>query len=67
MERCGLESQTNFFPFKKSPKTECGLDSSINGICNKGTMNFTKLTKSLQQIMEKIMAHFPSLFGLLGK
>jgi len=25
-ERCGLESQTNFFPFKKSPKTECGLD-----------------------------------------
>jgi len=28
-ERCRLESQTNFFPFKKSPKTECGLDSRI--------------------------------------
>jgi hypothetical protein len=25
-ERCGLEPRTNFFPFKKSPKTECGLD-----------------------------------------
>ena len=31
-ERCGLESQTNFFPFKKSPKTECGLDSRIYGM-----------------------------------
>jgi len=31
-ERCGLESQTNFFPFKKSPKTECGLDLRIYGI-----------------------------------
>ena len=30
-ERCGLESQTNFFPFKKSPKTECGLDARIYG------------------------------------
>jgi hypothetical protein len=30
-ERCGLESQTNFFLFKKSPKTECGLDSRIYG------------------------------------
>jgi hypothetical protein len=29
-ERCGLESQTNF-PFKKSPKTECGFDSRIYG------------------------------------
>jgi hypothetical protein len=27
MERCSLEPRTNFFPFKKSPKTECGLDS----------------------------------------
>jgi len=31
-ERCGLESQTNFFPFKKSPKTECGLDLRIYGM-----------------------------------
>jgi len=31
-ERCRLELQTNFFPFKKSPKTECGLDSRIYGI-----------------------------------
>jgi hypothetical protein len=30
-ERYGLESQTNFFTFKKSPKTECGLDSRIYG------------------------------------
>jgi uncharacterized integral membrane protein len=31
-ERCGLESRTNFFfPFKKSPKTGCGLDSRIYG------------------------------------
>ena len=33
-ERCRLESQTNFFPFQKSPKTECGLDSRIYGICD---------------------------------
>jgi hypothetical protein len=26
-ERCGLEPQTNFFPFNKLPKTECRLDS----------------------------------------
>jgi hypothetical protein len=32
-ERCGLESRTNFFSFKKSPKTGCGLDSRIYGIC----------------------------------
>jgi len=31
-ERCRLESQTNFLLFKKSPKTECGLDSRIYGI-----------------------------------
>jgi hypothetical protein len=31
-ERCGLEPWTNFFPFKKSPKTECGLDSRIYGM-----------------------------------
>jgi len=31
-ERCGLESQTNFFQFKKSPNTECELDSRIYGI-----------------------------------
>ena len=30
-ERCGLESQTKFFTFKKLPKTECGLDSRIYG------------------------------------
>jgi hypothetical protein len=30
-ERCGLESRTNFFSFKKSPKTGCGLDSRIYG------------------------------------
>jgi hypothetical protein len=29
-ERCGLESHTNFFPFKKSPKTESGLDSGVD-------------------------------------
>jgi hypothetical protein len=29
-ERCGLEPRTNFFPFKKSPKTECGLDSGAD-------------------------------------
>jgi hypothetical protein len=28
-ESCGLEKQNNFFPFKNSPKTECGLDSRI--------------------------------------
>jgi hypothetical protein len=32
-ERCGLEPQTNFFPFKNSPKTECGLDSRIYDVC----------------------------------
>jgi hypothetical protein len=32
-ERCGLDPQTNFFSFKKSPKTECGLDSRIYNIC----------------------------------
>jgi hypothetical protein len=26
-ERCGLESQTDFFPFKKSPKPESVLDA----------------------------------------
>jgi hypothetical protein len=31
-ERCGLESQTNFFPFKRPPKTGCVLDSRIYGI-----------------------------------
>jgi hypothetical protein len=31
-ERCGLERRTNFFPFKKSPKTECGLDSGADYI-----------------------------------
>jgi hypothetical protein len=31
-ERCGLEPLTNFFPFKKSPKTECGLDSGADYI-----------------------------------
>jgi hypothetical protein len=31
-ERCRLELQTNFFPFKKSTKTECGSDSRIYGI-----------------------------------
>ena len=31
-ERCGLEPRTNFFPFKKSPKTECGLDSGADQI-----------------------------------
>jgi hypothetical protein len=35
-ERCGLEPRTNFFPFKKSPKTECGLDSRIYGIPSSG-------------------------------
>ena len=30
-ERCGLEKQNNFFPFKNSPKTECGLDSRTYG------------------------------------
>jgi hypothetical protein len=29
-EERGLESQTNFFPFKKSPKTECGLGSGAD-------------------------------------
>jgi hypothetical protein len=29
--RCGLELRTNFFPFKKAPKTECGLDSRKYG------------------------------------
>jgi len=28
-ERCGLESQTYVFPFKKSPKTKRGLDLRI--------------------------------------
>ena len=31
-ERCGLEARTNFFSFKKSAKTRCGLDSRIYGI-----------------------------------
>jgi hypothetical protein len=31
-ERCGLKLRTNFFPFKKSPKTECELDSRIYGM-----------------------------------
>jgi len=31
-ERCGLESQTNIFPFKKSSKTECRLDSGADYI-----------------------------------
>jgi hypothetical protein len=31
-KRCGLEPRTNFFPFKKSPKTECGLDSDADYI-----------------------------------
>jgi hypothetical protein len=31
-ERCGLEPQTNFFPFKKSSKPECRLDLRIYGI-----------------------------------
>jgi hypothetical protein len=30
-ERCALESRTNFFSFKKSPKTGCALDSRIYG------------------------------------
>jgi hypothetical protein len=29
-ERCGLESRTNFFSFKKSPKTGCVLDSDAH-------------------------------------
>jgi hypothetical protein len=38
-ERCGLESRTNYFSFKKSPKTGCGLDSRIYGIWgNVGTV-----------------------------
>jgi hypothetical protein len=28
---CILESQTNFFPFKRSPKSGCVLDSRIYG------------------------------------
>jgi hypothetical protein len=32
-ERCVLESQTNFFPFKRSPKPGCVLDSRIYGVC----------------------------------
>jgi hypothetical protein len=31
-ERCGLEPRTNVFPFKKLPKTECGLGSRIYGM-----------------------------------
>jgi hypothetical protein len=40
-------------------------DHSRN-IWNNGKMNFKKLTKPLQNIMDQIMSHFPSLFGLLG-
>jgi hypothetical protein len=29
-ERCGLETSTNFFPFKKVAKTRCGLDSGAD-------------------------------------
>jgi hypothetical protein len=32
MEKCGLEPQTNFFPFKKSPKPEYGLGSGADYI-----------------------------------
>jgi hypothetical protein len=32
-ERCELEQRTDFFLFKKSPETECVLDSRIYGIC----------------------------------
>jgi hypothetical protein len=46
-ERCALESRTNFFSFKKSPKTGCALDSRIYGIlllllcvANIATVNF---------------------------
>jgi hypothetical protein len=28
-ERSGLEPQANFYPFKKMPKAECGLDFRI--------------------------------------
>ena len=44
-ERCRLESQTNFFPFKKSPKTECGLDSDVDQI-----REYTVLRKIVHQV-----------------
>jgi hypothetical protein len=31
-ERCVLESQSNFFPFKRSPKPGCVLDSRKYGM-----------------------------------
>ena len=47
-ERCGLEARTNFFSFKKSAKTRCGLDSRIYGISDPhqrtSDLNLTHLT-----------------------
>jgi hypothetical protein len=52
-ERCRLQPQTNFFLFKKSPKTECGLDSRIYGrflMCQKWMVIF--LHKSILNISD---------------
>ena len=77
-ERCGLESQTNFFLFKKSPKTECGLDSRIYCIfmVHKGNFNvncqwipscarrFYKYNCHVNVCLKEIQCHLHN-FGIL--
>ena len=43
-ERCGLDPRTNFFSFKKSPKTEYGLDSRIYGKYGQNKGAFVDIT-----------------------
>ena len=47
-KRCGLESQTNFLPFKKSPKTECRLDSGADSIWEYTVVEFCHSIQNIE-------------------
>jgi hypothetical protein len=59
-ESCGLEPRTNFFPFKKSPKTECGLDSRtysnlVGGYQSSGENYCLQKSDTTQSSMDSII------------
>ena len=66
-ERCGLESQINFFPFKKSPKTECVLDWRIYGIIYllKSSTCFEHYPAHLQEVYV-VIVYMQPLVSLLS-